>query len=492
MKKEEKQKKIDEIRELINSPLSASSAYAGLNMCDIYLNIQDRDYVITTLHERFPHATGDLHTAEEWANKLASLKSNNAYISGFAGQVGEAKAMETLANMGYKTKFFESLTNKDNDLQSVDGGPDWSVKSYKDINNLRQIIKDHPTSDHYVINSELFEELEKNGGLEIYKDLGITIVDGNFSHTENVELATERLNSVTGDITDEIGDGIMDDIPIVAGIVTLANIGINIHRCCRGKATKEEAYKDVIRGIGKITAATGGAAAGTALGATIGSAIFPLAGTLIGGGVGAFVGSMGVREIVDNIAMKWKWGNSLNAYKYFSSKYQGEWDSNITNNILEKIYLYNSVKGNLIIEQKRSNDYTKQIDPEDSECPTITAVIIDETIMRLKRTLVVAKNASKNIQEELINICIESGLSKFPRERDKSKNFAQLMYGAILAENSNWLLNQNTKEKELFLKMRTELKKAPNNPYKFKKTKEEIFKAIALSTLSKQGEKDYE
>lgn len=492
MKKKEKQKKIDEIRELINSPLSASSAYAGLNMCDIYLNIQDRDYVLSTLQERFPHATGDLHTAEEWADKLASLKSNKAYISGFAGQVGEEKAMETLSNMGYKTKFFESLTNKDNDLQSIDGGPDWSVKSYKDLDNIKQVVEEHPASKHYVINTELFEELKINGDIDTYSDLGITIIDGNFNHTENVELAAERLNSITGDITDEIGDGVLDDIPIVAGIVTLANIGINIHKYYRGRATKEEAYKDVIRGIGKISAATGGAAAGTAIGASIGSAIFPLAGTLIGGGVGAFIGSMGVREFLDNIAMQWKWGKSLEAYKYFSSKYQSEWDSKINRNIRDKFYHYNSVKDNLSIEEKRLDKYAKQLDPLNSENPTIMAVIVDETVKRLKRTLVIAKNASKNIQEELMNICIESGLAKFPRERDKSKNFAQIMYGAIIAENSNWLMNLNTKEKGLFLKMSDELKSSPNNPYKFKQSKQEIFKAIALSTLSKQGEKDHE
>lgn len=492
MKNEEKQKKINEIRELINSPFSVSSAYAGLNMCDIYLYIQDRDYVLRTIQERFPHATGDLQTAEEWADKLASLKSNKAYISGFVGQVGEEKAMETLNNIGFKTKFFESLINKDDDLQSIDGGSDWSVKSYQDLNNFKQIIKEHPTSDHYVINSDLFEKLKKNGDLDTFNDLGITIIDGNFNHTENVEIAAERLNSITGDITDEIGDGVLDDIPIVAGIVTLANIGINIHKYNGGRATKEEAYKDVIRGIGKISAATGGAAAGTAIGASIGSAIFPLAGTLIGGGVGAFIGSMGVREIVDNIAMKWKWGKSLEAYKYFSFKYQSEWDSKIKRNILNKFYLYNSIKSNLSIEEKRFDVYAKQLDPDDSENPTIMAVIIDETIRRLKRTLVIAKDASDKIQEELINICIESGLLKFPRERDKSKNFAQIMYGAIIAENSNWLMCLNTKEKELFLKMSDELKTSPNNPYKFKQSKQEIFKAIALSTLSKQGEKDHE
>ena len=492
MKSREKQKRIDEIRKLINSPLSASSAYAGLNMCDIYLNIQDRDYVITTLHERFPHATGNLNSAEEWAEKLATLKTNKAYISGFAGQVGEQKAMETLEEMGYKTKFFESLTNKDDDLQSIDGGSDWSVKSYKDLNNLKQIIKKHPNSDHYVINSKLFDELNKSGDLEAYHNSGITIIDGNFSHSENVELATERLNSVTGDISDEIGDGIMDDIPIVASIVTLSNIGINIHKYYKGHASKEEAYKDVMKGIGKITAATGGAAAGTAIGASIGSAIFPLAGTLIGGGVGAFIGSMGVREIVDNIAMKWKWGSSLEAYEYFRSKYQEEWSSSIKNTFLDKFYHYNSIKKNLMMEKKRFNNYANQTDTADPTPPTITAVIIDETIHRLKRTLAVTKSASQKIQEEVINICIESGLSKFPREREKSKNFAQLMYGAIIAENSNWLLPLNTKEKKLYAKMCNELKKAPNNPFKFKQTKEEILKAISLSTLSKQGEKDHE
>lgn len=254
MKSKEKQIKINEIRKMINSPLSASSAYAGLNMCDIYLNIQDRDYVINTLHERFPHATGNLNSAEEWAEKLATLKTNKAYISGFAGQVGEQKAMETLAEMGYKTNFFDSLTNKDNDLQGIDGGPDWSVKSYKDLNNLKQIINKHPNSDHYVINSELFVKLQKSGDLDEYQNAGITIIDGNFNHSKNVELATEKLNSVTGDITDEISDGIMDDIPIVAGIVTLSNIGFNIHKYYKGHASKEEAYKDILKVIGKITA----------------------------------------------------------------------------------------------------------------------------------------------------------------------------------------------------------------------------------------------
>ncbi|MBU1102001.1 MAG: hypothetical protein KKA84_16515 [Bacteroidetes bacterium] len=489
MNGKEKQMQIEKIRKLINSPLSASSAYAGLNMCDIYLNTQNRDYVISTLQERFPHATGDLSSAEEWAEKLATLKSNQTYISGFAGQVGEHKAQETLEAMGYETKFFDSLTNKDNDLQGIDGGPDWSVKSYNDLNNFKQIIEDHPNSSHYVINSEIFEKLQENGDLEAYKDAGITIIDGNFSHSENVELAAERLNSMTGDIADEIGDGIMDDIPIVAGIVMLSNIGINVHKYYKGYVSKEEAYKDVLRGVAKITAASGGAAAGTAIGASIGSAIFPLAGTLIGGGVGAFIGSMGVREIVDNIAMKWKWGYSLEAYEYFASQYSDNWSSAIKNAILDRYYHYSSIKYNLALEEKRFYNYSNQISISDPTPPTISAVIIDETIHRLKRTISVIKTASEKVQEELINVCIEMGLSKFPREREKSKDFAQLMYGAIIAENSNWLLSMNIKEKELYKNMCSELRNSPNNPFSFKLTKEKIFEAISISTLTKEGEK---
>ena len=39
----EKEKLILRFREFVNSPLSSGSLFAGLNLCDVYLNIQDRE-----------------------------------------------------------------------------------------------------------------------------------------------------------------------------------------------------------------------------------------------------------------------------------------------------------------------------------------------------------------------------------------------------------------------------------------------------------------
>ena len=50
-----KKDKIKKLKEFVNSPIAAGSALAGLNLCDIYLNVQDREYVLETIRYRFPN-----------------------------------------------------------------------------------------------------------------------------------------------------------------------------------------------------------------------------------------------------------------------------------------------------------------------------------------------------------------------------------------------------------------------------------------------------
>ena len=87
-------------------------------------------------------------------------------------------------------------------------------------------------------------------------------MDGDFSHEESLKLGRRTFEKMTGDIVDEIHDGILDDIPVVAGIVTLCNVGINIKRHKNNEITQEEAYFDIVRSISKLTIASGGAAIG--------------------------------------------------------------------------------------------------------------------------------------------------------------------------------------------------------------------------------------
>ena len=306
-----KNDRIEKFRELINSPFSSGTAYAGMNMCDIYLNIRDREYVLDTIKYRFNNATEGIDSAEGWFEKFASLKSNDSYINAFVGQAAEYKAVDRLEELGKSAELFESRIHPDNDLIDSDG-IQWSVKSYgtDNISNLKTEISNHQNSTHYIINSEAYEHFKSKGDLEEYAEKGITFIDGKFSHDDHLQLALDRINSITGDITDEIYDGVLDDIPVVAGIFTFANIGTNLYKYSKNEVNKSEATADIIKGISKLTVSAGGAAAGGSIGATLGSAIFPLAGTVIGAGVGALLGSIGARSLVDDYINSWKWKNS--------------------------------------------------------------------------------------------------------------------------------------------------------------------------------------
>jgi len=47
-----KKDKIEKFREFVNNPVSSGSVIAGLNMYDIYLNVQDREYALETIKYR--------------------------------------------------------------------------------------------------------------------------------------------------------------------------------------------------------------------------------------------------------------------------------------------------------------------------------------------------------------------------------------------------------------------------------------------------------
>ena len=165
----QKLKKIEKIREFINSPITSASAFTGLNLCDIYLNMQDRDYVLETIKYRFPTATENINSAEDWFEKLSSLKNKDSYLNAFVGQAGEYKAMERLEELGRSARLFESRIHPDNDLIDSNG-IEWSVKSYgaENISKLKTEIAEHPNADHYIVNSKFYEKLKASGDIKKY------------------------------------------------------------------------------------------------------------------------------------------------------------------------------------------------------------------------------------------------------------------------------------------------------------------------------------
>ena len=464
----------------VNSPITAAGSFGGIDLCSTYLNMRDRDYVITVLTERFPHATASLEDPSDWADKMQSLCTRKQYVNVFVGHVAEQQAMDTLSSMGIHAEQFESLTHADNDLID-DNGVEYSVKSYKHLSDFIRVVDEHPASDHYVINKELFAEIDNSGRLDLFKDRGIHIIDGQFSHSEAVDLAQERLDAMDGSIVDEIHDGVLDDVPFVAGIVTLCNIGVNVYRLKQGSCSKHEAVKNVLAGLGRIGASGGAAAAGGAAGAAIGSVVFPLAGTLIGGGVGAFLGSALIRNAVRDMTAYWKWGSSTKAYDYFASKYGSGWSEDMENRTVHKYLHLESIKEQLSFEERRLKKYEKALSLDSAELPTLPAVLVNETVHRLRHSVARCDSARSMLFEKVRELCITWGLDAFPRERDRSRMSARRMYGALIAENHSWLVSPTEEESLILEKMSQELLHAPNNPYRLKYSKDDVVGALVVS-----------
>ncbi len=84
-------------------------------------------------------------------------------------------------------------------------------------------------------------------------------------------------------------------------------------------------------------------------------------------------------------------------------------------------------------------------------------------------------------------MAIEWGLKQYPRKREQSKEAAELMYGSILADNSNWLFDLNDEDRSYIEKMKAELRKSPNNPFTLSISKHQLLKAIAILELNKGG-----
>ena len=486
-----KENQILKFREFVNSPLSSGSLFAGLNLCDVYLNIRDRDYVLDTINYRFPTATEDLNSAEDWFEKISSLKSEDAYINAFVGQHGEYKAIEKLESMGKSAEMFNSRIHPDNDLIDSDG-ISWSVKSYSadNISSLKSVISDHPNATNYIINSEAYEKLKSTGDLHSFESKGVQFLDGDFSHEESLKLGQNTFEKMTGSIVDEIYDGIWDDIPVVAGVVTLCNVGLNIKRHVNNEITQQEAYFDIIRSISKLTVASGGAAVGGSVGASIGSAIFPIAGTVIGGGVGIILGAIGARELTDDFFKNKKYEDVRKSYSHFYKKYVDGIPKDIIVRLQNRFYHKDKIEKLYFLENNRLKNFKDQLDIQSSLEPTLSAVLVDETVKRLKSAVDRIENSTSEIYNSLINFCIDYSIKKYPRERKKSKLYAQHLYGALFAENDDWLLNLDSMEQQIIINMKTELEKFPNNAFTLEITKEKLLGTILLLNLKAEKDKD--
>jgi len=481
---EEKRRQLERLNEMVTSPLTVGGAETGLNLSDMYTHFENREEVLAVLQQRFPHELGGMEKLDPqpWFEKVANLHRPESYVSGYAGEVGELKAIDALKHLGIDATQFESKVHRANDLTSSHG-VEYSVKSYdpQGLHKFVSLARHTPESTHYVVNEELYHNLKDSGDLASLDHGGIEIINGHFSHVDHVAQAHDVLERIS--THQEVSDSVLNNIPIVACVVALASIGIGSYNYSKGFASRSEFAIDIAGTFGRIAAGSGGALAGSVAGAYVGSAAFPILGTLIGGTVGGILGSMGAREAARGAVAWVKWGYALEAFERLGRTYADGLPAGcvdaVTGEILKKRDIERFVKE----EKTRAPRFQRELDPHDSTPPTVAAVLWQRSTERAEMSLPKITEAGAKTSDGLLDLCVDSAVARYPRQQRSARESAYKMFGSFLVEVPLLRASLPPDERAQLNPALEEIEKNPNHPFKAHKDKADILAAVAMKAL---------
>ena len=489
MERRAKSEQTEFLRRVVNTPLTLSTGVAGANLCDMYANLKDRETFVAVMRDRFPHATADLDNPADWANKLAGEGFRQSYISNYVGEAGERAAIDSLQEQGIHAVQAASRTNPDDDLYEVDGAGAWSVKSYEDVDNFHSVVREHPDSTGYVVNSELYEELDRAGEVGQFAARGVEIRDGSFSHAEHKELAEQVVSRMDGSPLGETHDALWDDWPWIASIILLANATISAGQYASGARTRDELIADLGTSLGRLASSSGGAAAGAAVGAALGTAAFPLVGSIIGGSFGAVLGAIGTGNAVRWASRRFRWGDSIRAFELLAERYGDGFSPALERRVAGGFLGQDRIATTLSEERARLGEFEEQLSPSSAAAPSLAAVLVEETVRRLGNTALAAEIASGKVQDSLSELCAEFGIRRCPRERSPAHREARRLFGAFIAESPELLPALRADERSAVGTSVRELERYPNHPLRLSRPKPEILRVLAVAALVQEQEK---
>ncbi len=483
---------------LFNELGISSSALASMSLLDIYSAQENHKEFIDTIGERFPHVMGDAATLD-WLEKVKELekggmRSLGSYQNAYVGEQGELDAMAKLEELGFTdVKQFESKTHANNDLHALD--PDgnkieFSVKSYDDFGDLKKVISEHPDSNHYIVNSEVYEKLENSGELLKYKSQGIEIMDGGFSHVEHVEEARNALESISESM--DFGD----DISVLAiaffGVKTVKNV---MH-VAKGQQSSRELGINVAGDAVGIGVRAAGAGVGAELGAAIGTAFMPGIGTIVGGGLGAISGIVIASDFVEDTKEKFKWGDILKAIEHFGGSYEEffknpdlrkyrKQKSLFLDHYKNDICNYSKTKAILHSERNEFLNSTSLMTRLGFVPMTLNQTLINEYIVSLKHYIKSVHKSSNKVVTDIYEMSISMTKNIDEEKRDKVR---KRILGELVVENRDlFLLNLSGKERKMLERYDSQVEKNPNHPYKLPGDKLEIIKNVAWKEIKRSA-----
>jgi hypothetical protein len=498
-------KKMEETISFVSTDLKTGNVYSdaalltgsatGMSIFHFYQQLDNHEGVLQTIEERYPNEMGDASPLE-WYQKVEELFSNgdrsvHTYISGYAGQQGEKYALQHLQEQGLDAELYSSKTHPNDDIFVLnhDGTiTDYSVKSYGSVSDFNSIVKNHPESDHYIINQDLYEKLEDKGLIEEYAQKGISIENGGWIHSD----LREEANDALFDLHDA-GD-LVDDIPYV-GLVMLGVKGVkNINEYRSGNQSGNELAVNVAGDATRIGAAAGGGMLGAKAGAGIGTLIAPGIGTAIGGVLGSLVGAVGSGKAINKVKNDIKWGGITRAQEEVGNQYISGFSQSMKHNWMNSIFNYDDVQVHFSKERKLANNFEKQWNPYRSSTFSISAVLSHFHTESLKRYTERIQESINESEKKIIQICEQAAENVNGKSSDKEFQVLKRRFlGEIILGNEKMLFtNDEFPIAKHFQTYRNQVMKYPNYPYRFSESPNDIITKLTLRELKKTKETSFE
>jgi hypothetical protein len=484
--------------------IAGSSGVLSLYKIYTFAEADEHQRILQGLAQRWP---GKVTWSEDdswgWINMLFSKANDNAgtrnFTSTVAGFLGEKATIDTLSEnpllgeRGLEVREFSSQTNADYDLQIVnqyDGslatqeqlegiapGPELSVKSYSGVSNFIRNTQEHDVTNQ-VVNSELYEELEQTGrlgGLVNAWGEPVEVVDGGFSHADNLAAA----------------EGILDDS---IDAVNINNLGIpmsalaifgyrtfrNVQRVNSGLVTKHEANADLVFDGVRLVARGSAFASGAYVGGAMGAPLGPL-GMMVGGFVGGTASSIGSSFLFQKLKDWWKFSKLNEALETIGRESKRKYVDLphplrriLTRHIAGEIFPLVPLKNQLAQEIALASPYAAELAVYSPEkvysAPSPMGALARRHIQQVRATSIAMRDAGsrayvtawKELAEEIGKCFSDSEMG------EKEEKKVLLRFGSLVAACGDFGPVPGGKAKAALAVYREEIQKYPNHPNAFR------------------------
>lgn len=456
----------------IKESVSMATGATTLSLVDIYAACENHKEVLKVLEYRYNNVMGNA-SAFQWYSKIEELfqngeKSIDSYVNGYVGQAGENSALETLNTFGNKAELFTDRTHNDNDIivhNLLGDKIEYSVKSYNSVSELKRAILEHPNSDHYVVNTELYDKLKSDGLILKYHNEGIDIIDGHFSNIGDKKEALATFEDIHN------GGDVAHHLPIVGvvffGLKTINNVK-------KFQQFQESAYELGVNIVGDFVGIGGRTIlgmGGAKVGATIGTIFTPGIGTIIGGGVGVVVGAIAASNIISKVKEKFKWGGIISALDHYGNIYRNGFGDLTREQIKNCILSYEEVEQKLNDEKLLLSKYTRELDPKDKTKVTLPAILCKIQYDRLNSLLNNMEGIVRKAESDIYDLCRKSA-NKMGGSKKRIEINNRRLLGELIINNPEIFMIDD--DSYIVMLYKNGIKSAPNHPYRFSQSPKDI------------------